>query len=77
MNLIARGNMRISISIFLGLALISVAIFYRQPSISKARASDQVVIPLTIENDFGKACLTVKDYKRGQNWLHNIIRQYN
>jgi len=35
------------------------------------------VIPLTIENDFGKACLTVKDYKRGQNWLHNIIRQYN
>ena len=69
--------MKISTSIFLGLALIAVAIFFKQPSISKARASDQVVIPLTIENDFGKACLTVKDYKRGQNWLHKIIQKYN
>jgi hypothetical protein len=64
-------------AIFLGLALIAVAIFFRQPSISEAQASNHVLIPLTAENDFGNACLTVKDYKKGNNWLHAIIRSYS
>jgi hypothetical protein len=68
-------------AIFLGLALIAVAIFFRQPSISEAQASNHPLNPRTAENKFGEACLTLNEYTKGRrylmDWLHARIRQYS
>ena len=68
-------------AIFLGLTLIAVAIFFRQPSISEVQASNHQLNPRTAENKFGEACLTLNQYTKGRklimNWLHARLRQYS